>query len=173
MADLPAPLQAILTNPEHLSGTDVRLTIPISRRLINEVLDARPPNTPVQQLMLDPEDGNLAHLHLAVKAPVVGDVKRRLTLRPGGPVSFPDHPWLKVDIVDGFRLLDKPIIKLMQRQIDERLPRSLQITSSYLRLHVPALLRTLELEALIPMIKHLQLHSRSNQIVLLVHIVAP
>lgn len=173
MADFPALLQAILANPEHLAGTDVRLTTTVSSALLNEVLDTRPPNTPVKGLFLDPEEGNLVHLHLAVKAPVVGDVKRRLTLRPGGPVSFPDQPWLHIDIIDGFRLLDKPIIKLMQGQIDGRLPKSLQITSKHLRLHVPALLRIMELEALTPLIKHLQIRSKANQLELTLHIVAP
>ena len=173
MADLPAPLQAVLADPQHLSGTNVQITLPVSRYLLNEVLAARPANTPLEAILLDPEEGNLARLHLAIQAPVIGAVKRRLTLRPGGPVSFPGQPWLQLDIVDGFRLLDKPIIKLMQGQIDERLPRSLQITTNYLRLHVPALLRALEFEALIPLVKRLQLSFTANQLVITLHIVAP
>lgn len=122
--------------------------------------------------MLDPDEGNLAHLHLEVKAPVIGSVRRRLTLRPAGAVSFPDQPWLQIDITDGFRLLDKPIISLMQGQITEKLPRGIELTSGYLRLHVPALLTAAGYQALVPLIKRLQLTSKANQLVLTLHLLA-
>ncbi len=173
MADLPAPLQALLSDPgKHLSGTDLQITLPLSRVLLNEILAARPANTPVQEILLDPEEDNLVRLHLAVKAPVIGAVKRRLTLRPGGPVSFPDYPWLHIDILAGFRLFDKPVINLMQSQIAEKLPRSLRLTSDHLRLHVPALLKAMDLQELVPLIKRLQLQSRANQLVLTLHLTA-
>lgn len=168
-----SPLSALLQDPrQHLSGTDLRVVLPLSRTLLNEVLDARPADTPVQELMLDPEEGNLAHLHLQIKAKVIGTVRRKLTLRPGGPVSFPDQPWLHVDITDGFRLLDKPIIKLMQRQIAERLPKSIELTADHLRLHVPAVLKAAGYQSLVPLVKRLQLESKDNQLVLTLHLLA-
>lgn len=168
------PLFALLQDPQrHLAGTDLRVVLPLSRTLLNEVLDARPADTPVQELMLDPDDGNLAHLHLQVKAPVVGTVRRKLTLRPGGPVSFPDQPWLHIDITDGFRMLDKPVIKLMQRQIAEKLPKSIELTADHLRLHVPAVLTAAGYQSLVPLVKRLQLQSRANQLVLTLHLLAP
>lgn len=168
-----SPLSALLRGPQqHLSGTDLRVVLPVSRNLINELLNARPAGTPVQELMLDPEEGNLAHLHLQVRAPVVGTVRRKLTLRPGGPVSFPDHPWLHVDITDGFRLLDKPIIKLMRGQIAERLPKSIELTADHLRLHIPALLTAAGYQSLVPLIKRFQLAAKDNQLVLTLHLQA-
>lgn len=173
MPDSPSPLNTLLAAPqEHLAGTDLRIVLPLSRTILNEVLAARPANTPVKELMLDPDDGNLVHLHLEVKAPVIGSVRRRLTLRPGGPVSFPDQPWLHIDISEGFRMLDKPIIKLMQGQIAERLPKSLELTSNHLRLHIPALLTAMGYQPLVPLVKRLQLESRANKLVLTLHLLA-
>ncbi|MEM6769226.1 MAG: hypothetical protein AAF597_01470 [Bacteroidota bacterium] len=171
MAEVGSLLEVLQANPAHLSGTDVRLAIPISRRLLNEVLAARPAEVPIDQLLLNPEANNTVRLHLAVRAPVIGAVKRQLTLRPAGPVSFPQQPWLHVDIVDGFKLFDKPVINLLQRQIDEKLPKSLQITPDYLRLHIPALLKSLGYQAFVPLIKRLKLEARDNQLVVLVHVV--
>jgi len=137
MPVLPPPIQALLANPQaHLVGTNLELSLPLSRTLLNEILAARPADIPVKELLLDPESGNLFNVHLEVKAPVLGSVKRRISFRPGPTVSFPDQPWLHLEITDGFRLFDKPIIKLMQSQIAERLPRGIELTSNHLRLHV-------------------------------------
>ncbi|MFK8162909.1 MAG: hypothetical protein AB8H12_10650 [Lewinella sp.] len=173
MPDLPPPLQAILNNPEaHLGGTDVRVDLPVGRTLLNEILAARPADTPVEELLLDPEGDNTINLHLEVRAPVIGAVKRRITFRPGGPVAFPDQPWLHLDITDGFRFMDKPIIKLMQGQIAEKLPRGIELTSDHLRLHVPALLTAAGYQKLVPLIKSLQLRSEANRLVIALHLVA-
>ncbi|MEL7162257.1 MAG: hypothetical protein AAFN92_15985 [Bacteroidota bacterium] len=174
MPVLPAPIAALLDNPRgHLAGTDAKLTLPLGRTLLNEILAARPDDVPVEELLLDPDRGNLFHLHLAVKAPVVGQVKRRITFRPGAAVSFPDQPWLQLDITDGFGFLDKPILKLMQGQLAQRLPKGVELTSDHLRLHVPALLTAAGYQQLVPLIKHLQLQSVANRLVLFVRITAP
>jgi hypothetical protein len=155
-----------------LGGTNVSISLPLSRTLLNEILAARPADVPVQELLLDPEAGNLVHLHLEVKAPVIGNVRRRITFRPGPAVSFPGQPWLHLDITDGFRLLDKPIIKLMQSQIAERLPRGIELTSNYLRLHVPALLTSAGYQQLVPLMKSLRLRSEANRLVIEAQIIA-
>jgi hypothetical protein len=173
LTDLPPPLQALLSNPQaHLEGTDVKIDLPLGRTLLNEILAARPANTPVEELLLDPEADNTVDLHLVVKAPVIGQVKRRITFRPAGPVVFPQQPWLHLDIIDGFRFMDKPIIKLMQRQIAEKMPRGIELTSDHLRLHVPALLTAAGYQELAPLIKHLQLRSEANRLVIELHLTA-
>ncbi|MEO0732045.1 MAG: hypothetical protein AAFZ52_04375 [Bacteroidota bacterium] len=172
MPNLPPPVTALLAKPkEHLTGTDIKLTLPLGRTLLNEVLAARPEDVPVEELLLDPDANNLFHLHLTVKAPVVGQVKRRITFRPGAAVRFPDQPWLQLDITDGFGFLDKPILKLMQGQITQRLPKGVELTSDHLRLHVPALLTAAGYPALVPLIKHLQLQSVTNRLVLFLRII--
>jgi len=166
MPNLPEPFATILADPAaHLGGTDLTFELPLGRNLLNEMLDARPAGTPVEQLLLDPEAGNLVNLHLQVQAPVVGNVRRKLTLRPGPAVSFPDQPWLQIDITDGFRLFDKPIIKLMQGQIADKLPRGIELTSNHLRLHVPALLTSAGYQKLVPLIQQLRLRSEANRLV--------
>lgn len=173
MPTLPPALEALLADPEaHLSGTDVKLEMPLGRPLLNEILGARPADTPVEELLVDPEAGNLINVHLEVQAPVIGSVRRRITLRPRGIVAFPDQPWLHLDITDGFRFMDKPIIKLMQGQIAEKLPRGIELTADHLRLHLPALITAAGYQKLVPMIKHLQLSSQPNQLLVRLHLSA-
>ena len=173
MPTIPQPLATILDNPAaHIGGTDATLDLVLDRTLLNEMLAARPANTPVEELLLDPEAGNLVNLHLQVQAPVVGNVRRKITLRPGAAVSFPDQPWLQLDITAGFRLFDKPIIKLMQRQIADKLPKGVELTSSHLRLHIPALLTSAGYQKIVPLIKELRLISLANRLVVRLRVVA-
>ncbi|MEM1359973.1 MAG: hypothetical protein AAGF89_17330, partial [Bacteroidota bacterium] len=76
------------------------------------------------------------------------------------------------DITDGFGIFDKPILKLMQGQIAQRLPRSMQLTSEHLRLHLPALLKAAGYQALVPLIRHLELKSIANRLVIFLRVVA-
>jgi hypothetical protein len=173
MPKLPEPLATILNNPEaHIGGTDATLDLNFGRAFLNEILAARPSGTPVEDLLLDPEAGNLVNLHLQVQAPVIGSVRRRITLQPGPPVSFPGQPWLKFYITAGFKLFDKPIIKMMQGQIADKLPKGIELTSDHLQLHVPALLTAAGYQKLVPLIKELQLTSVANQLVVRLRIVA-
>lgn len=173
MPTLPQPLATILENPAaHIGGTDATIDLNLNRTLLNEILAARPADTPVEELLLDPEAGNQVNLHLQVQAPVIGNVRRRITLQPGPAVSFPDQPWLQLNITAGFKLFDKPIIKLMQGQIADKLPRGIELTSDHLRLHIPALLTSAGYQKLVPLIKQLQLTSEANRLVLRLRIVA-
>jgi len=170
---LPLTLTKVLKDPhQYLGGTDLKITLPVSRTLLNEVLAARPADVPVNELLIDPEAGNSFNLHLDVKAPLIGSVKRKITFEPGPAVTFPGQPWLHFEITDGFRLLDKPIIKLMQGQIADRLPKGIELTSDHLRLHVPALLTSAGYQTLVPLIKSLRLTSEANALVLNVQFVA-
>ncbi|PHK98940.1 hypothetical protein CGL56_05625 [Neolewinella marina] len=153
-----------------LAGTDLRISLPLTRSLLNEVLAARPPDTPVQQLLIDPESGNRFRVHLTAHAPVVGSVTRRITFVPGPAVAFPDQPWLRFDIVDGLGFLDRSLISLLQGQIEARLPQGVELTSKYLRLHVPALLTHLGYQQLVPLIRELDLHSEANRLILQLHL---
>ena len=155
-----------------LAGTDLTLRLPLDRTLINTALAQRPPDTPLEQLYVDPDPGNQLHVHLAADAPLIGMVERRITLMPGPPVSFPDQPWLQFDIVDGFRFLDKPLIKLLSGQLEERLPRGVELTTKYLRLHLPALLTAAGHQPLVPLIRHLRLVSENDKLVVELRLIA-
>ncbi len=173
MPTLPEPLAAILEDPAaHIGGTDATLDLCLDRVLLNEILAARPKDTPVEELLLDPEAGNLVNLHLQVHAPVIGNVRRKISLKPGPAVSFPDQPWLRLNITSGFKMFDKPIIKMVQGQIAEKLPRGIEFTSDYLQLHVPALLTAAGYQQLVPLIKELRLTSEANRLVVRLRIVA-
>ncbi|OAV46160.1 hypothetical protein [Lewinella sp. 4G2] len=173
MATPPAPIQAVLDDPQmHLKGTDVWLRLPLGRALINEVLDARPPDTPVKDLYMDSDPGNLIHLHLEAAAPVVGSIKRRLTFKPGPAVKFPDQPWLHLEITEGFKFMDKPVIRLMQSTIEKKLPKGIEFTSSHLRIHVPAMLTNAGYQQLVPLIQHLEVRGGDDQIIFLFNLKA-
>lgn len=162
-----SPVAVLLADPgRHLAGTDLRVHLPIGRALLNEILAARPADTPVEELYADPDEDNRLHLHLTATAPVVGRVRRRITFVPGPAVSFPDQPWLHLSIADGFKFFDKPLIGLMQGQIEQRLPEGVEFTAQHLRLHLPALLRRAGYQALVPLIHRLQLRSEPNQLIL-------
>ena len=168
-----SPRELLLTAPgAALAGTDLRLRLPVDRTLLNKILAARPDDTPLEQLYADPDPGNQLHVHLAADAPIIGTVERRITLMPGPAVSFPDQPWLHFDIVDGFKFLDKPLIKLLGGQLEERLPRGVELTTKYLRLHLPALLTAAGRQALVPLIHRLRLTSEDNKLVIDLHLKA-
>lgn len=164
-------VQSLLAQPAAaLGGTDLSITLPLTRTLVNEVLEARPAGTPVRELYIDPEAGNFFHVHLTATAPVVGSVSRRITLVPGPPVSFPDQPWLHFKITDGLKFFDKPLINLMRGQIEARLPKGIELTSDYLRIHLPALMTKAGYRSLVPLLRELRLTSEANRLVLSIRI---
>ncbi len=170
-ATAPSPLSAVLNDPGgYLNGTDLQITLPLTRALLNEVLAARPANNPVQELYLDPEENNRFRVHLAANAPVLGTVSRRITLVPGPTVTFPDQPWLTFSIVDGLKFLDKPLINLLQGQVEARLPRGIDINSKFIRIHLPALLTHLGYQQLVPLIHQLRITSEANRLLLNLHL---
>lgn len=157
---------------EALAGTDFILRLALDRQLLNLALDQRPPDTPVEELYLDPEPGGIVRVHLAARAPVIGRVERRISLRPTTAVSFPDQPWLTLAIVDGLKFLDKPLINLMRGQLEKRLPRGVELTTDHLRLHVPALLTAAGRQAFVPLLRLLEFRTEANRLLLHLHLKA-
>ena len=154
---------AVLENPSAaLGGTDLRITLPLTRALLNEVLAARPPDTPVRELLSDPNSRNRFRVFLKAQAPVVGTISRQILFAPGMPVTFPDQPWLRFNIEEGLGFLDRSLISVLQGQIERRLPRGIELTSKYLRIHVPALLNHLGYQQLVPLIQLLEVRSEAN-----------
>ncbi len=166
-----SPLTALLKDPGgYLEGTDLQITLPLTRALLNEVLAARPAHTPVKELYLDPEENNRFRVHLAANAPVLGTVSRRITLVPGPAVTFPAQPWLTFSIVDGLKFLDKPLINLLQGQVEARLPSGIVINSKFIRIHLPALMTYLGYQQLVPLLHSLRVSSEANRLLLHVHL---
>lgn len=173
MSSTPAALEALLADPaRYLAGTDLNVRLPLGQGLLNTVLDARPEDVPVEHLSLEPLGHNQFILNLEVQAPVVGRVRRAITFSSTGTVSFPDQPWLHLDIVDGFKLFDKPILKLLHGQLAERLPKGVELTTDYLRVHVPALLTAADQQGLVPLIHQLALRSEPQRLIVSLQIKA-
>ena len=155
-----------------LAGTDLQVHLPLTRVLLNEILAARPANTPVRELLIDPNDRNRFRVHLTAQAPIVGLVSRQILFAPGMPVSFPDQPWLEFRIEEGLGFLDRSLISVLQGQIERRLPRGVELTSKYLRIHVPALLNHLGYQQLAPLIQSLEVKSEASRLLLNLHLKA-
>ena len=174
MSAFPATLvSAALENPSAaLAGTNLEITLPLTRSLLNEVLAARPANTPVRELLIDPDARNRFRVFLTANAPVVGSISRKIMFAPQLPVTFPDQPWLRFDIIEGLGFLDRSLISALQGVIESKLPKGVELTSKYLRLHVPALLNHLGYQQLVPLIRHLEVRSEPNRLLLLLHLQA-
>ena len=155
-----------------LSGTDISITLPLTRVLLNEILAARPANIPVRELLIDPNDRNRFRVHLRADAPVVGSVSRQILFAPGMPVSFPDQPYLDFRIEDGLGFLDRGLISMLQGTIEKKLPRGVELSSQRLRIHVPALLTHLGYQQLAPLIQQLEVRSEANLLILNLHLKA-
>jgi hypothetical protein len=169
-----ALVDSVLANPAAaLGGTDLSITLPLSRILINKVLSARPAGTPIQEIYLEPLPSNYFRVNLSAMAPVIGIVTRHILLAPGPAVSFPDQPWLRFDIVKGLKFLDKPLINLVRGQLEARLPRGVRVSSDHLHLHVPALLTSLGYQSLVPLLHRLQITSEADRLVLHLHLLVP
>ncbi len=174
MSAFPANLvRAALDNPSAaMAGTDLRITLPLTRALLNEILAARPANTPVRELLIDPNSRNRFRLYLKAQAPVVGVISRQILIAPGMPVTFPDQPWLRFNIEEGLGFLDRSLISVLQGQIESKLPQGIELTSKYLRIHVPALLNHLGYQQLVPLIHYLEVRSDANLLTLDLHLKA-
>ncbi|CAH0999501.1 hypothetical protein LEM8419_00801 [Neolewinella maritima] len=168
----PAVATAFRDPTGSFAGTDVRIALPLTRNLLNEVLAARPSGTPITELYIDPEAGNQFRVHLAANAPVVGRVTRRITLVPGPAVTFPAQPWLQFAITDGLKFFDKPLINLVQGQVERRLPKGVDVSSSRIRIHVPALMTHLGYQAFVPLLHKIQITSEANRLQLHLHLLA-
>ena len=160
-------LATLLADPATaLAGTDISITLPLTRVLLNEILAARPAIIPVRELLIDPNDRNRFRVHLRADAPVVGSVSRQILFAPGMPVSFPDQPWLDFRIEDGLGFLDRGLISVLQGTIEKKLPRGVELSSQRLRIHVPALLTHLGYQQLAPLIHQLEVRSEANLLIL-------
>lgn len=167
MSRTASALETLLAKPaSYLSGTDLKIELPLGRSLVNQILEARPEDVPLEELSIDPLPHNEFVLHLGLHAPVIGRVKRAITFSSTASVSFPDQPWLHLDIIDGFKLFDKPILKLLHGQLSERLPKGVELTTEYLRVHLPALLTAADQQALVPLLHKLALRSEDKQLIL-------
>ncbi len=166
-------LTALIDQPAaSLAGTDLQIYLPLTRVLLNEILAARPTNTPVRELLIDPNARNRFRVHLTAQAPIVGTVSRQILFAPGMPVSFPDQPWLEFRIEEGLRFLDRSLINVLQGQLEKRLPRGIELSSKNLRIHVPALMTHLGYQRLVPLIRSLEVKSEASRLILNLHLKA-
>ena len=154
-----------------LAGTDLLIRLPIRQRLINAVLAEQTP-APVRELRLELLADNFARLHLEVDAPIVGLTRRELTLRIQGDLRPGQQDILDFDILDGLQFFDKPIIKLAQGMLAEKLPAGVELSSKRLRIHFSRLVAELGHGYVLPLLHALRIESHPDRLQLLLHVQA-
>ena len=154
-----------------LAGTDLTIILPISEGLLQEILDARPPNTPVKELNVQLLNKNEAILQLAVDAPVVGMTRRTLRLDLRGTVEPNRQDWLHFDITDGLRFFDKPLLGIIGKLLADKLPGGVKLDSDTLSIHLGEMMDKAGLGYVYPAVASANLESRKGQLVVNLHVV--
>ena len=153
-----------------LAGTNLAISLPVSEGLLQEVLDARPPDTPVKELKVQLLADNSAVLQLAVDAPVVGITRRTLRLTLRGTVESGRQDWLHFDITDGLRFLDKPLLGIVGKLLADKLPGGVKLDSDTLSIHLGEMLNKAGLGYIYPAVSAARLESRQGQLVINLHV---
>lgn len=155
-----------------LEGTDLALEVPISVRLIQEVLDSRSADGPLEELSLELLNKNRAILSFAADAPVIGVVRRELSLELRGEYDQTTGGHIVFDIVDGLKLFDKPIINLLQGQVESKLPAGISLNAKQIAIQPAQLLNALGYGYLETVLTSGKLETRQNQLVVFLHLKA-
>jgi hypothetical protein len=154
-----------------LAGTNLAISLPISEGLLQEVLDARPPDTPVKELKVQLLADSEAILHLAVDAPVIGMTNRTLRLKLRGTVEPGRQDWLHFDITDGLRFFDKPLLGIVGKLVADKLPGGVRLDSNTLSIHHGEMLNKADIGYLYPAVSAARLESRQGQLVVNLHLI--
>lgn len=153
-----------------LDDTNLALELPVSESLFQEIMDARPPGGPLKKLGFQFLDNNRALVQLSARVPVLGVVSRTLALQVGGEYERGRAGLLRFEIVDGLKMLDKPIINLLQSQVEKRLPAGIDLNARIVTIDLPKLLNALGQKHLLGLIAGAKLGSRTNQLVIFLHL---
>lgn len=155
-----------------LQGTDLSIEVPVSVTLIQEVLDNRPAAGPLKELSIQLLNQNRAIISLAADAPVLGQIRRELSLQLSGEYKRASGGLIAFDIVDGLKMFDKPVINLLQGQVESRLPDGIEFNAKRVSIELPKLLNALGYGYLLGLLAGGKLETRNNQLVLFLHLKA-
>lgn len=153
-----------------LAGSNLALELPIAEALFQQLMDARPADSPLETLEFAFLEDNRALVHLAARVPVLGKVSRKLSLKIGGEYERSQSGLLHFEIVDGLKMLDKPIISLLQNQVEKRLPAGIDLNARIITIDLPKLLRALGQEHLLGLIAGAKLGCRQEKLLLYLHL---
>lgn len=156
-----------------LAGTNLAISLPLSEELVQELLDARPEDTPVKELRVKLLGNDEAALQIAVDAPIVGLTKRTLRLKLSGTVTPGSQDWLHFDITDGLRFLDKSLLGIVGKFLADKLPGGVKLDSNTLAIHLGEMLNKGNLGYLYPAVSAARLESRQKQLVINLHLQIP
>ena len=155
-----------------VQGTNLAIELPISVRLLQEVLDARPPGGPLKELSIRLLSKNRAILSIGAEAPFVGLVRRELSLHLSGAYDRNEGGLIILDIVDGLKLIDKPIISLLQSQVDSKLPAGVDLNAERIVIDPVKLIHGLGHGYLLQLLAGGKIETRSDQLIIFAHLKA-
>lgn len=167
-------IQAVLNqllsgNTQGLAGSQLTLDIPLKEDFVNDLLAQRPAS-PLATLTVEALANDQLLLYLAAILPAVGRQERKLRLQMRANYVPEQQEWLHFDILEGLRLLDKPLIAIGQSILSEKIPTGVQLNSKLLSLHLPSLLARAGKTPILALIRQLQLKSEAGKLRLLLEV---
>lgn len=156
-----------------LEGSHFQIDLPLKQRFVNQLLQQRPPS-PLETLEIQALDGNQCWLYLAARLPAVGRQERKLRLALQAHYQAGQQEWLHFDILEGLKLLDKPLLSVANRLLNEKIPQGVALSSQRLSLHLPSLTKLAKKENLLPHLQSMRIQSQAGilQITLQIHVLA-
>ncbi len=152
-----------------LAGSQLTLDIPVEEGFINNLFALRPVS-PLERLAVEALANDQLFLHLAANLPALGRQERKLRLQMRAAYVSGQQEWLHFDILEGLKLLDKPLIAISQSLLSEKIPKGMQLNSKLLSLHLPSLVAQAGKGQLLPFIRQLQLQSEAGKLRLLLEV---
>jgi hypothetical protein len=147
------------------AGSEATLTIPISDRLLTEIIGASlPPGAPVRDVQVRAEDGDRIGLKVTLAKP---------SFLPAIPIALviheqpapPEHAVLTLRISQSAAL-----VAMAERALSHApLPAGVTIAGDLIHVDLQTLLAARNLETVLSYVTHLYVHTRAGAVVLIVH----
>lgn len=156
--DLPKILEQLKNEQfESIAGTNLRLRIPLTEKLMNEV--ARPrveASDSVEHFHIHIQSGNVLVLELRVVALLGIKLKRSIRSHIQPNIDFQNKPVLQLVVENK---LEKKLLNLFQEKIEELLPTGIDLADDTLKLKLDQLMKEQGFGYLIPLVQNIQVES--------------
>ena len=146
---------------EDLRGVDVSATVPISERLLNDVIQqSLPPSLPVRDLYVSPREGDRFDVRLRVgSSPFLPPLK--FVLRIARQPDLPSSPVLVLKLeMTALMSLAGPALRFL-----DALPRGVRLERDLLYVDIASLLAQRGLERYLEYVRQLELHTSNATVI--------
>jgi hypothetical protein len=147
-----------------LAGAEATATIPISDRLLTQLIAASlPPGAPVREIQVHAEDGGRIGLKVTLARPSFLPAIPIALVVHGQP-SLPDHPMLTLRIAQS-----APLVAMAERALKHAsLPAGVSIAGDLIHIDLRTLLAARDLEFALSYVTDLNVQARAGAVVLTV-----